>query len=413
MRSTTRFTAQAQSSSSESAGAPAPIPPCVGRAPGESAEDDTQWFRDQLIEENARPRLRFAIAPNGFYQPNLGPDWRALREQRGTLVTQTRAIYVMAVAYQVSGEAAFREAMIRTADFFIDRFAVPGQPGRWARAVAPDGCIADTGYDAYGQTHAIFSMVHAYHGSGDEKYLEAALRTWTELDIPRVLRGARSDRKFTRLNVAMHAFEALLVLFKATRSDRARDGLRLLGEYIVDRFADTQNGFIRELLDDRLEPDPTGEIRLGHNAETAFLFSRAVDAGMPERFLDVAQRTLDFVTSHGIDPTDGSLPHALHQDGSVSDPGLYWWCQTELLRALAHFIGHRGRDDLRATYDRSLSYVKSTFIDPVHGGWYARPGRPDQQKGDDWNAGYHVAMLQTEVLRLRGVRFQSGAEILL
>jgi len=92
---------------------------------------------------------------------------------------------------------------------------------------------------------------------------------------------------------------------------------------------------------------------------------------------------------------------------------LFWWCQTELLRALAHFIHHRDRRDFQPVYERALSYAKAQFIDPVHGGWYFLSGRPDLPKGQDWQAGYHVAMMETEVLRLRGERFQSGKEILL
>jgi len=58
------------------------------------------------------------------------------------------------------------------------------------------------------------------------------LSTWVEFDIPRALDGRRPDVNLKRLNVAMHAFEALLVLFKATHSDLVGRDLRRLGSHI-------------------------------------------------------------------------------------------------------------------------------------------------------------------------------------
>lgn len=145
-----------------------------------------------------------------------------------------------------------------------------------------------------------------------------------------------------------------------------------------------KKGFLHEYLGagmSGMEPKPDGEIRLGHNAETAFLFSRAVDAGFPQKYLLAANRALDFVVKYGINRVNGSLLHELKQDGSVRDASLYWRCQTELFRALAHSIHHRDRRDFQPADERALSYVRAQFIDPVHGGWCSRAGRPDLPEG--------------------------------
>jgi mannose/cellobiose epimerase-like protein (N-acyl-D-glucosamine 2-epimerase family) len=382
-----------------------------GQWPVASA-DEIAWYREQLIDGEVKPRLQHGMAANGFYRPNLARDWQAKPEQRGTLITQTRAIYVMAAGYQVTGEQVYYDAMVKAADFLLDYFGDKKKPGRWASAVAPDGKVLDASFHAYGHTHAIFALAHAYHASTDKKYLNAALSTWVQMDVPQTLQGRRALR-FDGLNFSMHAFEALLVLYKATRSELILSDLKLLGDHILAHFFDTSRGYFYEELDPNLRPIPNGEIRLGHNAEMAFLFSRAVDIGFPPKYLEAANRAIDFVAKRGINRADGSLPHELNYDGTVRDPLLYWWCQTELLRALAHFVNHRGRQDLRPAFDTSLAYVKSHFIDPVYGGWYQQADRTDLPKGQDWQAGYHVAMMLTEVLRLQGVTFKSGKEILL
>jgi mannose/cellobiose epimerase-like protein (N-acyl-D-glucosamine 2-epimerase family) len=383
-------------------------------APGPIAlPDDASWYRKQLIDGEVKPRLQYGMAANGFYRPNLARDWRPLREQRGTLITQTRAIYVMTAGYEVTGEQVYYDAMIKAADFLLEHFADKKAPGRWVRAVGADGKVLDASFHAYGYAHVIFALAHAYHESKNTKYRDAALATWLQLDLPRTLQGRNPDLQLRGLNVAMHAFEGLLVLYKTDRSNLVRGDLNLLGDYILTHFFDAQGGFFYEELDANLRPAPSNAITLGHNAEIAFLFSRVVDLGFPKKYLDAANRAIDFVVKRGINRADGSMPHELNYDGTVKDPTLIWWVHTELLRALAHFVVHRDRQDLHPALLRTMAYAKLHFIDPVYGGWYEQPDGVDRPKGRDWMAGYHVAMMLTEMLRLQGTAFKSGTEMLL
>jgi mannose/cellobiose epimerase-like protein (N-acyl-D-glucosamine 2-epimerase family) len=378
-----------------------------------SGPDDTDWYRRQLVDANAKPRLQFAIAENGFYRPNLGPDMRPHGEQRATLVTQSRAIYVMAAAYEVTGEKVYHDAAIKAADFLIDRFKSGPEPGRWASAVSPDGAVLDSDYHAYGQAQAMFALAHAYHSTKQKRFLEAALATWLQIDVPRLVQGQRPGRTLLGLNVAMHTFEAMLALYKAEPSKLLLADLRILGDYIVTRFFEPQRGFFYEDLGSDFRPAADSGIRLGHNVELAFLLSRGVDAGLPAKYLDPANRAIDFVVKYGIRRPEGGLPHELNYDGTLRDPALPWWCQTELMRGLAHFAKQRDRHELQSEYDASLAYAKAHFIDPVSGTWYPLADRPDLPRGGEWSAGYHVATMLTEVLRLRGTRFHSGPEMLL
>ena len=303
--------------------------------------------------------------------------------------------------------------MIKAVDFLLENYADKKAPGRWANLVDPEGKVLAAQFHAYGYTHVIFALAHAYRASKDKKYLDAALATWLQLDLPRTLRGRNPELNLHGLNVAMHAFEALLVLYKLDHSNLVLGDLKLLGEYILGNFFDPQRGFFYEELDANLRPAPGEAIRLGHNVEMAFLFSRAVDGGFPTKYLDAGNRAIDYVVAHGINVADGGLPHELAYDGTVKDPTLIWWVHTELLRALGHYVVRRDRQDLRPALAKTWNYAKLHFIDPRYGGWYERPDGIDRPKGHEWMVGYHVTMMLTEMLRLQGEPFKSGSEMLL
>jgi mannose/cellobiose epimerase-like protein (N-acyl-D-glucosamine 2-epimerase family) len=97
----------------------------------------------------------------------------------------------------------------------------------------------------------------------------------------------------------------------------------------------------------------------------------------------------------------------------VRDPEYYWWSQTELLRGLAHFVWNRERTDLESQFYLTFSSVKQKFIDTQYGGWFKTPNAKEQGKGQEWKVGYHVTMMLTELMRLQGMEFQSGSELLL
>ncbi len=387
-------------------------------APGDAAPAGRQtWltahreaFRQQLVDGNAGPRAK-AIAANGFYAPNLNRDWSPKAEQVATLVTQTRAIYVMAAAFEVTGEARFKDAMLRASAFLLERFKHPRVPGYFLERVGSDGRGLSDGMHLYGHTQAVFALAHAYRSSGDERFLKAALGTWLAIGI-RQLIGKIPDQSLSGLNVAMHAFESLMALNRAAPSTLIQADLAALGNTILDRFYVEGKGYFGEHVDKDWRVAPGSEIRVGHNFEMAFLFSRAAAMGMPERFLSAGLAVVRQMAQVGVDPR-GAVPHELHLNFAPRDPQIPFWGQMETMRSLAHYSVARGLDELRPVFERVLAFSKQNFLDPVHGGWYRAPNAVVDGKGSDWFAGYHEAMMQTEILRLCGHRFTSGPEMLL
>ena len=372
------------------------------------------WLKHNLIEGNVEPRLVNGLGPDGFYQPLLRNDWTPKPEQKATLISQTRFIYVMAMGYEVTSDKRYLDAMTRAADYLLKHFSNPDIQGHWFREVLPDGQVGNRSFHAYGYAQVVFALAHAYKITGNSRYFDAAMHTWLALDVPGAINGNNRFYNLRGLNVAMHLFESLLVLYKATEHPKIiGQDLSSLAEYIVDHFYDPKLGVFVEDLTPTLDRAADGEIRLGHAIEMAFLLSRAVDAGLPASYLKPANASVDFVSRQAAKNPRGMIPHTINYNGSIRDPEQYWWCQTELLRGLAHFSMHRNRTDLTAQFKSSLDQVQNHFIDPVYGGWYKKPDAPELDKGEQWKVGYHVTMMLTELMRLNEVSFRSGSEVLL
>ena len=372
------------------------------------------WLRHNLIVGNVEPRLANGLLPDGFYQPLLKHDWSPKPQQKASLISQTRFIYVMAMGYEVTSDKRYLTAMTRAADYLLGHFSDTDIQGQWYREVLPDGHVSNSGFHAYGYAQVIFSLSHAYKITRNSKYLDAAMNTWLELDIPGAINGTNKYYDLRGLNVAMHIFESLIALYKVTdHSKLIGQDLNALAKYIVDHFYDPRLGVFVEDLTPTLERATDGEIRLGHAIEIAFLFSRAVDAGLPASYLKPANASVDFVSRQAAKNPEGLIPHTTDYQGKTRDPEEYWWCQTELLRGLAHYSMHRNRIDLTAQFNKTFIGVQKHFIDPANDGWFKSPDGTKLDKGEQWKDGYHVTMMLTELMRLKGMNFLSGNEVLM
>lgn len=372
-----------------------------------------EWLKQNLIDGNVEPRLVNGLLPDGFYQPLLAHDWTPKPQQKATLISQARFIYVMAMGYEITGNKRYLAAMQHAADYLLNHFSDPDIPGQWYRALQADGHVGNRGFHAYGNAQVIFALAHAYKITQDAKYLDAAMSTWLELDISGAIADTNKHYDLHGLNAAMHIFESLIALYKASdRSKLIGTDVNALAKYIVGHFYDPKLGVFVEELTPKLERKPDGEIRLGHAIEIAFLLSRAVDAGLPASYLEPANASVDFVARQAAKHPEGLIPHTTDYQGNPRDPTEYWWSQTELLRGLAHFSLHRGRNDLNSQFNKTFMGVRKHFIDPHDSGWYKTADGITLDKGEPWKAGYHVTMMLTELMRLKGMQFLSGNEVL-
>jgi mannose/cellobiose epimerase-like protein (N-acyl-D-glucosamine 2-epimerase family) len=390
-------------------------PALAGPASDISTHVDREWFRKTLAGETAHWRDS-AFTPEGFFKVNLDRQWRQVGNQNGTLVSQSRQIFVMAQGYELTREASYLEAVRKGADFLLERFRDFDQ-GLFFYSMTPEGKILDESKNSYGLAFVIFALSHAGRVTGDDKYKKAALATWGEMKShlrdetgffkPKTDRGYAKVIGQNTQNPMMHLFEALLALYDATQSAEILKDAEDHANRIFTRLYQEREGRLPEIYDAEWRPAAAtqqGSIELGHQFEWAFLLSHGVEKGMPARYLGIAERLLDYGMKVGYDSEEGGVFSRGDYDQKAIREPKGWWEQCESLRAMMHWAELRGRADLWPAFDKSLAFVRDRFIDPEYGGWYSTYDPANRArgsgKGSVWQVGYHVCGFYTEALRL-------------
>jgi len=378
---------------------------------------DCDWFHKAILEEVGHWRAA-TVTPSGFLRASLDREWQPVGRQTATLVSQSRLIYVVATGWELTRDEAYLEAVTKGADFLLKHFH-DAEHGGFFYSVSPDGEVLDNSKDSYGHAFVIFGLSHAARVTGEERFREAALRTWLEMKTrlrdeagfikPRTTRDFSQVRGANSQNPMMHLFEGLLALHDVTGSDEVFEDAKTLAETIFSKLFQKEDGYLPELFDEQWKPLPAdrrGYIELGHQFEWAFLLSRAVEKGFSEDWLDTGDRLLDYGLEAGYDADEGGIFSRGDYAGNARPGPKGWWEQAELLRALAHYATLRERDDVWEPFAQSLKFVQRNFIDWEHGGWFRSysPGVPrsveEQHKGSVWMVGYHVTGMYWEMLRL-------------
>jgi len=393
----------------------------IGRKAMIKQHIDGPWFRQSLIDDILAPWLAAAPTDNGFLRSAMDRQWRPAEKQSATLVSQGRLLFVLATGWEVTGEQAYRDAVRRGAEFFIEHFP-DRECGGWFWSVRPDGKVVDTYKSAYGHAFAIFGLAHAGRVTGEKRFLDAAMQCWADMKKHLRYDGGgfkpQTNRDFSRVrgantqNPMMHLFEALLALHAATNSHAVFTDAGDLAEFIFGRLYQADGGYLPEMYDRSWRPLPDDEggfVDLGHQFEWAFLLSQAVRQGLPERYLTIGRRLLDYGMAHAYDARGGGVWARGDYDGRVTGRSKGWWQQTEHLRAVMRYAADHERPDLWPVLARSLATVKARFLDVDYGGWYGSAGtagRPpaggSARKGSVWKVGYHSAGMYREALRLTG-----------
>ena len=384
--------------------------------PAETAKHlDAAWFRAELRSEAAHWRAA-ALRPNGFFAVSLDRQWRPVGSEDGTLVSQNRQIFVMGAGYELTHDPAYLDAMKRGADFLLEHFRDKEQDLFFSR-VSPEGAVIDRSKDSYGLAFTILGLSHAARITKDKRYAAAALETWAQmkehLREPSGFFRPKTDRGYTRTtsentqNPMMHLFEALLALHDATGSPAVLRDAQEHADRIFSRLFQEQEGRLPEFYDAEWKPaaaEKGGHIELGHQFEWAFLLSHAVEKGLPNRYLVIAGRLLDYGMKVAYDAEEGGIFTQGDYDNRAVRGPKGWWEQCEFLRALMHWAVVRGRTDLWPAFDKSLAFAKRNLMDAEFGGWYYSydPQNPTIRngKGSEWQAGYHVTGMYLEGLRL-------------
>ena len=182
-------------------------------SPRTRQEIDRELFIERLIQGSFVKWVRASPTANGYFKSAMNRRWQAQRNQKSHLISQTRLLYVMAQAYELTGERRYLNALKKGADFLLRYYAAP-QDGTWYWRVSSKGQLQSRStrkQHAYGQAFVMFGLSHAYRVTEDQRYLNAALDTWDHAEGLQVINASRVPFRGYSQNGLMHTFEALLL----------------------------------------------------------------------------------------------------------------------------------------------------------------------------------------------------------
>jgi len=364
--------------------------------------------------------LANAATPNGFQKTEFDANWRELPSNDTVdLTSQARLVYLYAAAFDLSGEPRYLEAMVNAADFML-RYMQGVTEADWVNRVSSSGLIIDNTIDPYGYSFVVFSLSHAYRVSGDERYLERALKTWRS-DVWPGLKATRewpasaeSGLKIAQgnwsQNAYMHLFEALLALHEVTHSVEVWADIVAMAKFLDESLIQSCACLPEWFLVPGFTPlnGDGAKLYLGHQVEWAYLLDRAVHQGLDSRYQQLANKLLTFAIRYGVSKGEethrqrGGLHATADLSGELIDDTYWWWAQAELLRVTLHFYKYHGRSELRDVYADNHVFSRLHFIDLQRGSWtnespflsHKTPSQVRQVIGYHWMAFYQEALNQ-------------------
>jgi len=333
---------------------------------------ELRWFEEHFLN-NVELWYQRALPITGFFRDDLDSDPKLART--ASLVSQSELVYAYAAAYSVSSDPRFLDALKLGARFLDEHFKDESHGG-YFRRIDDKGLVADTQKDAYGHAKFVLALALASRVTEDKAYAEDAIRGWEILRDKFITSSgdivASASADFSRLSrseigLDLVVLEALLELYDTTRDDRVfEDAMWLIDTIVLDfQKQRSATGYDTTV--------PGGESRIaeaefGRNANLAFLLARAVELGLPPRFLRFGNSLLDSAMLEGL--------RAMSED-FTKDPNRVPAARNFalLMRALLRYCSKCGRSDCIDAIRSTRSFIDRHLIDKLNGGWREFGGR--------------------------------------
>jgi len=360
-------------------------------------------------------------------------DGTVYDRQTRHLVSSTRFVFNNAMAARRFGNSRWRDAARHGIRFLREVHRDPQTGGyawllRWNNGQRE---IVDATNHCYGLAFVLLAHAHAAMAGVSEA--RAGISETFELMEAHFWEpghGLYADEAtpdwavapYRGQNANMHACEAMLAAFDATRDRRYLDRAETLAESVTQRQASLAGGLIWEHYRSDWTPDwdynrhdksnifrPWG-YQPGHLTEWAKLLL-ILERDRPAPWLLLrAQELFAAATEHAWDKSHGGLVYGFAPDERhrgkfvVCDGDKYFWVQAESLAAAALLAARTGEGGYWDWYDRLWEYSWRHLVDHQHGAWYRILSNDNRKYSDEKSpAGktdYHTMGACYEVLNV-------------
>ncbi len=378
---------------------------------------------------------RCVDASGGFFH-FFKDDGRVYDRHTRHLVSSTRFVFNHAMAWRHFGLAGYPDRVRHGLAFLQTAHAQPQGGYAWQidwdgqRATVQDGTNQCYGlaFVLLAHAHALMAGVAEARAGLDATFALMEQRFWEPAN------GLYADEAtpdwqlapYRGQNANMHACEAHLAAYEATRDPEHLQRARTLAESVTGRLAAMADGLVWEHY--RVQPDGSWAVdwdynrhdranifrpwgfQTGHLTEWAKLLlqlERALPEGeRPAWIVPRARHFFDTAMERGWDAAHGGLVYGFGPDGTVCDGDKYFWVQAESLAAAALLAVRTGDEACWQWYERLWAYAWQHFVDHEHGAWY-RILSPDNRKLTDEKSpagktDYHTMGACYDVLRAIG-----------
>lgn len=392
--------------------------------------DDVQHpdFRSrEFLLEHVAGTMRFyhphCIDPNGGFFHFFRDDGEIYDRHTRHLVSSTRFVFNYSMAFQAFGGDDYRAAVGHGINFLRDVHRDPVGGGyAW---LLRDGEKLDTTNHCYG----LAFVALAYAKAVEAGFADAAAHldeTWNlmeqhfwEPQYGLYADEADADWKLSDYrgqNANMHACEAWLAAYEATREHRYLERAALLADNMVNRQAALSGGLVWEHYRSDWSVDweynfgdrsnifrPWG-YQPGHQTEWAkllLILDRHAPAGW---HLPRARELFDRALALSWDEEYGGMVYGNDREGRFYDEDKYFWVQAESLATAALLADRTGEVRYWDWYERLWDYSWRHFVDHRYGAWYRILRRDNSKYNDEKSpAGktdYHTMGACYEVLKV-------------
>ena len=380
-------------------------------------------FRNpQTLVDHIRHTMAFyhpaSIDPSGGFYHFFKDDGCIYDARTRHLVSSTRFVFNNAMAWRQFKDPAYLAATRHGLAFLRDAHRNPVTGGYaweldWHEGAAS---IKDATNHCYGlafvvlaYSQGIMAGVEEAEGWLDETWQLMEEHFW-EPQHGLYADEATPDWQvlpYRGQNANMHACEAMLTAYEATKNVRYLDRAELLARNITERQTALAGNLIWEHYDSNWQVDweynkedktnifrPWG-YQPGHLAEWAKLLlilerHRPAPWQLPraeQLFGEAMKRAWDeknggLVYGFGPVVAEGAVPVADGLQTEVCDSDKYFWVQAESLAAAALLAHRTGKAEYWEDYQRLWAYAWTHFVDHQHGGWW-RILRGDNSKYSD------------------------------
>lgn len=381
----------------------------------------SQHFLEQHIQNTLRFYQKHAKDPAGGFYHCFRNDGSVYDARTRHLVSSTRFVFNYAMAARYFNDATYKN-WARHALAYLQQHQSSQKGYTW---LLEDGQIKDATNHAYGLAFVMVAGATALLAGIQEgrKFIDHAwiLMQQHFWDSEKGLLADEASADFSSIssyrgqNSNMHACEALIWAFEATREPHFLNTAERIADGITRQQAAFSHGLIWEHYTADWKPDwqynldnpkhlfrPWG-FQPGHHTEWAKLLLILNRHRPNPAYVQRARFLFDQAVTMAWDSQQGGLFYGFAPDGSICDSDKYFWVQAESLAAAALLAEFTQETHYIQWYERIWTYSWHHMIDHRHGAWFRILNRQnqtyDQLKSPPGKTDYHTMGACYEVLR--------------